>query len=178
MDVGDDGAAGRLEPLAVLGDVGEDAQGAEDGGGGRRGLFGAFDDAFADAAKIEAAALEKSGGGSVAVNGRARGERKFVADSVFGAPVDEVGFDGFAIGMLADGAFASVASERRFVLCLGSARGRAGRPATAGRLGRVFAFELGVEGFDGFEAFGDAALMQGIGEFRGIVEDLGHRGLL
>jgi hypothetical protein len=71
VDVSDDGALGGLDPLAVLGDLREDAHGAEDGGGGGRGFVDAFEDAFGDATEIETAALEESGDGGMAVNGRA-----------------------------------------------------------------------------------------------------------
>ncbi|MFZ0640604.1 MAG: hypothetical protein WA020_01510 [Candidatus Acidiferrales bacterium] len=111
VNVSDDGALCGLDPLAVLGDLREDAHGAEDSSGCERGFVDAFENAFGDATKIEAAALEQAGGRGVTVNGRARRELIIDGDGGLGAPTDEVVVDGGTVGMVANGAFAGVARE-------------------------------------------------------------------
>jgi hypothetical protein len=111
VDVGNKGVLWWLDPAAVLGDLRIDAKGAKDCHAAGRGFVDVFDNAFADATKIGAAAFEEIGSGSVAVDGGARRELIIEGDGGFGAPIDEVGLDGIAVGMVTDGAFAGVAFE-------------------------------------------------------------------
>ena len=60
---------------------------------------------------VAAAAFVKAGGVRMAIEGRARGKFIFVNDVVGSVPIDEFGIDVFAIGMVANGAFAGVAFE-------------------------------------------------------------------
>lgn len=55
VDVSDDGAFGRFEPLAVFGDVSEEAHGLKDVVPFEGDFLDAFEDAFGDSAKIAAA---------------------------------------------------------------------------------------------------------------------------
>ena len=105
---------GGPDPAAFIVDLRKDADSTQDGAGGRRNLAKAFDSAFAGSAETEAATAEQAGGVGVTVERRAGGNGELVADGCAGAPMDEIGLDGFAVGMPADGAFADVAFERRF----------------------------------------------------------------
>lgn len=109
----------RLDPMAVFGDLRIDAKGAKNCHAAGRGLVDVLDNTFADATKIGAAAFQEAGSGSVTVNGGARRELIIEDDGVFRAPVNEVGFDEIAVRMIADGAFAGVAFERRIGLATG-----------------------------------------------------------
>ena len=156
VDVGDEGVLRWLDPVAVLGDLRIDAKGAKDSHAAGRGLVDVLDNTFADATKIGAAAFEEIGSGSVAVNGGARRELIVERYGGFRAPTDEVGFDGIAVGMLADGAFAGVAFEGRVGLATGGDLrfGRGGIVgasaffAAAGVL--FFLLDLGAGGERGF----------------------------
>lgn len=86
----------------------------------------AFNSAFAGSAEIEAATAEQAGGVGVTVEHRAGGNGELVADGCAGAPMEKVSFDGIPIRVVADGAFAGVASMlKRFfgVLCHGQFTG-------------------------------------------------------
>ncbi|HEV2299498.1 MAG TPA: hypothetical protein VGR72_13405 [Candidatus Acidoferrales bacterium] len=105
----DDGDTGRFDPLAVLGDVSEDAHGAKNCVPGHLGVVHTFEDAFGDAAEIAAAAGEEAGGLSVTIErGNAR-QIIFAVDLRGAVPVQEIVVDLLAAGMIADGAFAGVA---------------------------------------------------------------------
>ncbi|MHB8526643.1 MAG: hypothetical protein ACYDD2_10870 [Candidatus Acidiferrales bacterium] len=129
--MGDEGVLWRLDPVAVLGDLRIDAKGAKNSHAAGRGLIHVLDNALANATKIGAAAFEEARSGSVAVNGGARRELVIKGDGGFRAPIDEVGFDGIAVGMVADGAFAGVACERGIGLATGGDLGF-GRGGIAG----------------------------------------------
>ena len=154
--MGDEGVFWRLDPVAVLGDLRIDAKGAKDCHAAGRGFVDALDNTFADATKIGAAAFDEADGGSVAVNAGARRKLITDGDGGFRAPIDEVGFDGIAVRMVADGAFAGVAFERGIGLATGGdlGFGRGGIVgasaffAAAGVL--FFLFDLGAGGERGF----------------------------
>ncbi|HEV2342152.1 MAG TPA: hypothetical protein VGS15_10170 [Candidatus Acidoferrales bacterium] len=109
MAVLDDGDPGRLNPLAIVGDMGVDAHGAEDGIGGDSGIVHALQDAFSDAAKPETTLKGQAGGVGVAIDAGTAGKLKIVDDVMGIFPVEEFAFDFLALGMIADGAFAGVA---------------------------------------------------------------------
>lgn len=156
VDVGDEGVLWWLGPVAVFGDLGIDAKGAKNRHGAGRGFVDALDNTFADATIIGAAAFEEASSGSVAVNGGARREMIIEGNGGFRAPIDEVGFDGVAVGMVADGAFAGVALEGRIGLAtggdLGLGRGGiVGASAFFAATGVLFfLFDLGLGGERGF----------------------------
>lgn len=196
VDVGDEGVLRWFDPVAVFGDLRVDAKGAKNRHGAGRGFIDALDNTFADATIIGAAAFEEASSGSVAVNGGARGEMIIEGDGGFRAPIDEVGFDGIAVRMVADGAFAGVAFERGIGLAtggdLGFGRGGIVRAsaffAAAGLL--FFLFDLGAgdergfvldRGLAGGASVGVASLIaagEGFGEC-GVDDDLeGRDGLI
>lgn len=109
----DYGNLGRFDPLAVVGDMGIDAHGAEDGIGGDSGIVHAFNDALGDAAEPETALKGEAGGVGVAIHAGAAGKLKIVDDVMGIFPVEEFAFDFFALGMIADGAFAGVTRKVR-----------------------------------------------------------------
>ncbi len=111
VNVSDDGALGRLEPLAVFGDMGEEAHGVKNGVGGDDGAIDVFEDAFGDAAKIAATAGEKAAGFHVAIEAGATGKLVVFDDGPGIVPTNEVVFDLLAPGMTADGAFANVTGK-------------------------------------------------------------------
>lgn len=156
VDVGDEGVLWRLDPVAVFGDLRIDAKGAKNCHAAGRGLIDSLDNTLADATKIGAAAFEEAGSGSVAVNGGARRELIIEGDGGFRAPIDEVGFDGIAVGMVADGAFAGVAFEGRIGLAAGGdlGFGRGGIVGASAFLAATgvlfFLFDLGLGGERGF----------------------------
>lgn len=109
----DNGNLGRFDPLAVGGDMGIDAHGAEDGIGGDSGIVHALNDAFSDAAKPETTLKGEAGGVGVAIDAGTAGKLKIVDDVMGIFPVEEFAFDFLALGMIADGAFAGVARKVR-----------------------------------------------------------------
>jgi len=100
---------GRINPLAVIIDAAVGAGGVEDVAGGGPQVVGVFEDRFDDAAEILAAEFVESGGAGVAVDGLAIPEVVGAADVIGADPVDVIAFEGGAIGMVADEAFAGVA---------------------------------------------------------------------
>ncbi|HEV2314350.1 MAG TPA: hypothetical protein VGR94_03520 [Candidatus Acidoferrales bacterium] len=187
--MGNEGVLRWVDPVAVFGDLRIDPKGAKDSHAAGRSLVDALDDTFADATKIAAAAFEEPGSGSVTVNRGARGELIIEGDGGFRAPIDEVGLDGIAVRMIADGAFAGVALEGRIGLAtsgdLGFGRsgivGAGAFLAAAGVL--FFLVDLGLSGERGFvlerrQAGGDSvgvesliAAGEGFGE-SGVDDDL------
>ena len=101
--------AGRIDPLAVIVDAAVSAGRVEDVAGGGPQVVGVFEDGFDYAAEFLAAKLVEAGGAGVAVNGLAIPEIVGAADVIGADPVDVIAFEGGAIGMMADEAFAGVA---------------------------------------------------------------------
>ena len=100
---------GRLSPATARVEASESANGAEDGGCGRLlYIFDLFEDLLDNDGDFFAAQFEEAVCGGMAVE-------NVVSDPVgVGylarmAPFDEVGFDEFAFGVIADFAFAAVA---------------------------------------------------------------------
>ena len=83
----------------------------EDGGGGGGAIFGAGGDEGGGVTDIRHADFIEAGGASVAVEGAAGAEVEFGDDVVDVVPVEEIGFDVFAILVAANFAFAGVAFE-------------------------------------------------------------------
>lgn len=110
-----EGAVG-LDPTAVMVKVGVDADGAGDGiEVGRRAVIHGFEEAFEDAGDLAATFFEETRGVSVAIDGEASGETIILSDFLRAAPANELGFDGVAVGMRADGAATGVAGKVRHV---------------------------------------------------------------
>lgn len=156
VDVGDEGVLGWVDPVSVFGDLRVDAKGAKDCHAAGRSFVDALDNTFADATKIGATAFDEAGSGGVAVNGGARRELITEGNGGFRAPIDEVGFDGVAVGMVADGAFAGVALEGRIGLATGGdlGLGRGGIVGASAFLAAAgvlfFLVDLGLGGERGF----------------------------
>ena len=121
----------RFGPVTVLIAADVEARGANDYVGGLDGAgVGGLEEVFKDASDFAFASLEEAGVVSVAMDGDAIGEIVVARNSAGTAPADEVGFDGVAIGMRADGAAAGVAGE------IGRHRGIGGGGGGWGRLFR------------------------------------------
>ncbi|MGB9403418.1 MAG: hypothetical protein WCA98_07755 [Candidatus Acidiferrales bacterium] len=71
--MGDDDAVGRVDPVAVGGDAGIGADGADDAVAGNDGAIGVLDELFEGIAEIAAAAGVEAGGVGVAIKGRTGG---------------------------------------------------------------------------------------------------------
>ena len=95
--------------MAVIIDAAIGTGGVEDVAGGGPQVVGVFEDGFDYAAEILAAELVEAGGAGVAVDGLAIPEVVGAADVIGAYPVDVIAFEGGAIGMVADEAFAGVA---------------------------------------------------------------------
>ncbi|HYL47420.1 MAG TPA: hypothetical protein VEU52_10365 [Candidatus Limnocylindrales bacterium] len=106
------GARG-FDPLAVVVEVGVDTGGADDDVGVFEGAsFGLFQEVFQDAGELLFAAAEEAGGVGMAVDGGSTPEAVFAGDFFGAAPAEEVGFDGVAERVGADGAEAAVMRGR------------------------------------------------------------------
>jgi len=110
--VGDFGFVDGVGPAAVFVDVGEEADGVEDVGGGEALVVGVLDDIAEAELEIASAQSEKVEGVGVVVDGGTGVEVPEALDGIGAAPLQEGFFDKFAARMLADGAFAGVALER------------------------------------------------------------------
>lgn len=101
---------GRRDPLAVVVDLGVEANGADNVAAGERGVCGAFDEELEDGVGAVPSAGEEPGGFCVTVDGGAAGDSVFVSDFVGTAPVEEFALDQRAVGVAAHGAGALMAS--------------------------------------------------------------------
>ena len=95
--------------MAVVIDAAVGAGGVEDVAGGGPQVVGVFEDGFDYAAEFMAAEFVEAGGAGVAVDGLAIPEVVGAADVIGADPVDEIAFEGGAVGMMADETFAGVA---------------------------------------------------------------------
>ena len=133
----DDVRSGRLDPLAAIIEAGESTDGAEKRERRRNiDVIDVFKDFFDDHAQVLATVNVETGGARMAVNYGLTAERVFRFEPGRARPIDEVGFDGFAVRMAADLAFASMAIEI----------GRGSRDAARSRRARAFARRSGVGG--------------------------------
>ena len=104
----DDVAANGRGPLALVVDLGVEADGGDDGAGGGADGFGLLDEVFEGGAKRGAALGAKAGGVGVAVNGGMMGDFVFVGDFFGAEPAEVVLVNEFAVGVMANRAFAGV----------------------------------------------------------------------
>ena len=100
---------GGLDVGAVVGEAAGDLYGADYGVGVGLGLSGFFDDAVEGEADFGAAAEPEAGGVGMAIEGGEAGDIVVFDDLIVTGPVEEGFVDGFAFGVVADGAFAGVA---------------------------------------------------------------------
>ena len=107
----DDDAAGGFDPVAVFGEAGVGAHGAKDRGAGDGDRFDLLDDGIEDAAEAGSAEAGETGGLGVPVEADAMGQSVVADDLVGAAPVEEVGVDGGAVFVVANGAFTGVAGR-------------------------------------------------------------------
>ena len=101
-------AANRRHVLALVVDLGVEADGGYDGVGGDADVFGLLDEVFQGGAEGGAALGAKAGGVGVAVNDRMMRDFVFASDGFGADPAKVVSVDEFAVFVMADGAFAGV----------------------------------------------------------------------
>ena len=106
----DDVAANGRGPLALVVDLGVEADGGDDGAGGGADGFGLLDEVFEGGAERGAALGAKAGGVGVAVNGGMMEDFVFVGDFFGAEPAEVVLVNEFAVGVMANRAFAGVSS--------------------------------------------------------------------
>jgi hypothetical protein len=104
----DDVAADRGHPLALVVDLGVEADGGDDGAGGGADVLGLLDEVFEGGAKGGAALGTKAGGVGVAVNDGLMGDSVLAGDFLGAEPAEVVLVDEFAVFVMANRAFAGV----------------------------------------------------------------------
>ena len=92
-------------------DLGVEADGGYDGVGGDSDVFGLLDEVFQGGAEGGAALGAKAGGVGVAVNDGVMGDFVLAGDFLRAEPAEVVLVDEFAVGVMADRAFAGVSGE-------------------------------------------------------------------
>jgi hypothetical protein len=107
----DDVAADGRGPLALVVDLGVEADGGDDGAGGGADGFGLLDEVFEGGAERGAALGAKAGGVGVTVNGGMMGDFVFVGDFLRAEPAEVVLINEFAVGVMANRAFAGVSQD-------------------------------------------------------------------
>jgi hypothetical protein len=107
----DDVAADGRGPLALVIDLGVEADSGDDGAGSGADGFGLLDEVFEGGAKAGAALGAKAGGVGVTVNGGMMGDFVFVGDFLGAEPAEVVLVNEFAVGVMANRAFAGVAGD-------------------------------------------------------------------
>ena len=107
----DDVAADGRGPLALVVDLGVEADGGDDGAGGGADGFGLLDEVFEGGAERGAALSAKAGGVGVAVNGGMMGDLVFVGDFFGAEPAEVVLVNEFAVGVMANRALAGVSHD-------------------------------------------------------------------
>jgi hypothetical protein len=100
-----------VEQVAAVVEPGVGADRADDGARIGRDQVGLFDEWLQREPDHLPAALEESEGAGVAIDGRGAREVVIFRDVFRAVPAEKFFFDGLAIGMLADGAFAFVITE-------------------------------------------------------------------
>jgi hypothetical protein len=116
--VGDVDAALGLDPLVCVGETRIGADNGDDALRGGLNLAGFLEEKVENGAKIFATPGVEASGVGVAIDGRpvefaARAE--IAVDALRAVPTDEKIFDGFAVRVIADEAFAGVAVEIRVI---------------------------------------------------------------
>ena len=107
----DDVAADGGYPLALVVDLGVEADGGDDGAGGGADGFGLLDEIFEGRSERGAALGAEAGGVGVSVNDGMMGDFVFAGDFFGAEPAEVVIVDEFAVGVMADRAFAGVSGE-------------------------------------------------------------------
>lgn len=107
----DDVAADGRGPLALVVDLGVEADGGDDGAGGGADGFGLLDEVFEGGAERGAALGAKAGGVGVAVNDGMMGDFVFVGDFLGAEPAEVILVNELAVGVMANGAFAGVSGD-------------------------------------------------------------------
>jgi hypothetical protein len=98
-------------PLALVVDLGVEADGRYQGVGGNADVFGFLDEVFEGGAERGAALGAKAGGVGVAVNDGMMGDFILAGDGFGTDPAEVVIVDEFAVFVMADRAFAGVSGE-------------------------------------------------------------------
>ena len=114
LDVGAGGkdyVLGRFDPIATGVDARTDLNRAEDGVGAGLGLVGVLDEELGGEAQVFATALVEAGGARVAIDGAEIWLSVILVDQLGIAPGEEILFEVFAPGMVADDAFAGMPLE-------------------------------------------------------------------
>ena len=104
----DDVAADGRGPLALVVDLGVEADGGDDGAGGGADGFGLLDEVFEGGAERGAALGAKAGGVGVAVNDGLMGDSVLAGDFLGAEPAEVVLVDEFAVLVMANCAFTGV----------------------------------------------------------------------
>jgi len=104
----DDVAADGRRPLALVVDLGVEADGGDDGAGGGADGLGLLDEVFEGGAERGAALGAKAGGVGVSVNDGLMGDSVLAGDFLGAEPAEVVLVNEFAIGVMANRAFAGV----------------------------------------------------------------------
>ena len=107
----DDVAADWRDPLALVVDLGVEADGGNDGACGGADGFGLLDEVFEGGAERGAALGAKTGGVSVAVNCGMMGDFVLAGNFLGAEPAKVVLVDEFTILVMANGAFAGVPGD-------------------------------------------------------------------
>ncbi|MHB8753882.1 MAG: hypothetical protein ACYC92_02850 [Candidatus Acidiferrales bacterium] len=114
-------AGSWLDPLARVGEGAIGFDGAYDAVRGDGAFVGALDNVFEGAAHVFASAGVEAGGVGVIVDGGAVFEKEAAVDAGGAEPVEEHLLDLFAVGVVADGAFALVTGRGCFGFWCGNA---------------------------------------------------------
>jgi hypothetical protein len=104
----DDVAADWRDPLALIVDLGVEADGGDDGAGGGADGFGLLNEVFEGGAERGAALGAKAGGVGVAVNDGMMGDFVLAGDFLGAEPAEVVLVNEFAVLVMANRAFAGV----------------------------------------------------------------------
>ena len=108
IPVFDDVAADGRGPLALVVDLGVEADGGDDGAGGGADVLGLLDEVLEGGAEAGAALGAKAGGVGVSVNDGLMGDSVFAGDFLGAEPAEVVLVDEFAVLVMANRAFAGV----------------------------------------------------------------------
>jgi hypothetical protein len=104
---------GRIDPLAMVVEVGASDDGADHGIGGDGDDHGLLDDGRKRYSEVGGALGEESSGVGVAIDGRVMGDAEGFGDAFGTMPVEEFALDFVALWMAADATLAVVAEGRK-----------------------------------------------------------------